>query len=36
MGLISHEGLVQEAIPQGFYMRSTPSGSQIVEQKGLI
>jgi exonuclease SbcC len=29
VGLISHVGLVQEAIPQGFYVRSTPSGSRV-------
>ncbi len=35
VGLISHVGLVQEAIPQGFYVRSTPSGSRVEERKGL-
>lgn len=35
VGLISHVGLVQEAIPQGFYVRSTPSGSWVEERKGL-
>ncbi|WP_026481070.1 SbcC/MukB-like Walker B domain-containing protein [Ahrensia sp. 13_GOM-1096m] len=35
VGLISHVGLVQEAIPQGFYVRSTPSGSQVEERRGL-
>ncbi|MEO0916914.1 MAG: SbcC/MukB-like Walker B domain-containing protein, partial [Pseudomonadota bacterium] len=35
VGLISHVGLVQEAIPQGFYVRSTPSGSRVEERRGL-
>ena len=35
VGLISHVGLVQEAIPQGFYVRSAPSGSRVEERKGL-
>lgn len=35
VGLISHVGLVQEAIPQGFYVRSTPSGSRVEERKVL-
>lgn len=35
VGLISHVGQVQEAIPQGFYVRSTPSGSRVEERKGL-
>lgn len=35
VGLISHVGLVQEAIPQGFYVRSTPSGSRVEERNGL-
>lgn len=35
VGLISHVGLVQEAIPQGFYVRSTPSGSRVEVRKGL-
>jgi DNA repair protein SbcC/Rad50 len=35
VGLISHVGLVQEAIPQGFYVRSTPSGSRVEEKRGL-
>lgn len=35
VGLISHVGLVQEAIPQGFYVRSTPSGSKVEERRGL-
>lgn len=35
VGLISHVGLVQEAIPHGFYVRSTPSGSRVEERKGL-
>lgn len=35
VGLISHVGLVQEAIPQGFYVRSTPSGSRVEERTGL-
>jgi DNA repair protein SbcC/Rad50 len=35
VGLISHVGLVQEVIPQGFYVRSTPSGSRVEERKGL-
>lgn len=35
VGLISHVALVQEAIPQGFYLRSTPSGSRVEERKGL-
>lgn len=35
VGLISHVGLVQEAIPQGFYVRSTPSGSHVEERRGL-
>ncbi|WP_313351657.1 SbcC/MukB-like Walker B domain-containing protein [Paracoccus sp. (in: a-proteobacteria)] len=35
VGLISHVGLVQEAIPQGFYVRSTPSGSWVEERRGL-
>ncbi len=35
IGLISHVGLVQEAIPQGFYVRSTPSGSRVEERRGL-
>ena len=34
VGLISHVGLVQEAIPQGFYVRSTPSGSSVEERRG--
>ena len=34
-GLLSHDGLVQEAIPQGFYVRSTPSGSRVEERRGL-
>lgn len=34
VGLISHVGLVQEAIPQGFYVRSTPSGSRVEERRG--
>ncbi len=34
VGLISHVGLVQEAIPQGFYVRSTPSGSRVEERTG--
>ncbi|MEP3333307.1 SMC family ATPase [Sedimentitalea sp.] len=35
VGLISHVGLVQEAIPQGFYVRSTPSGSRVEARRGL-
>ncbi|SMO99280.1 AAA family ATPase [Paracoccus laeviglucosivorans] len=35
VGLISHVGLVQETIPQGFYVRSTPSGSRVEERRGL-
>ncbi len=35
VGLISHVGLVQEAIPQGFYVRSTPSGSRVEERTGM-
>ena len=35
VGLISHVGLVQDAIPQGFYVRSTPSGSRVEERRGL-
>lgn len=35
VGLISHVALVQEAIPQGFYVRSTPSGSKVEERTGL-
>lgn len=35
VGLISHVGLVQEAIPQGFYVRSTPCGSRVEERRGL-
>ena len=35
VGLISHVGLVQEAIPQGFYVRTTPSGSRVEERRGL-
>ena len=35
VGLISHVGLVQEAIPQGFYVRSAPSGSRVEERRGL-
>ncbi len=35
VGLISHVGLVQEAIPQGFYVRSTPSGSRVEERRRL-
>ncbi len=35
VGLISHVGLVQDAIPQGFYVRSTPTGSQVEERRGL-
>lgn len=35
VGVISHVGLVQEAIPQGFYVRSTPSGSRVEERRGL-
>lgn len=35
VGLISHVGLVQEAIPQGFYVRSTPGGSRVKERRGL-
>ncbi|MGJ8561669.1 MAG: AAA family ATPase [Litorimonas sp.] len=35
VGLISHVGLVQEAIPQGFYVRSTLSGSRVEERRGL-
>ncbi|UWQ35362.1 SMC family ATPase (plasmid) [Leisingera sp. M527] len=35
VGLISHVGLVQEAIPLGFYVRSTPSGSRVEERRGL-
>ena len=35
VGLISHVGLVQEAIPQGFYVRSTPSGSRVEDRRGL-
>ncbi|MBL4918664.1 AAA family ATPase [Szabonella alba] len=35
VGLISHVGLVQEAIPQGFYVRSTPGGSKVEERRGL-
>lgn len=35
VGLISHVGLVQEAIPQGFYVRSTPGGSRVEERRGL-
>jgi exonuclease SbcC len=34
VGLISHVGLVQEAIPQGFYVRSTPGGSSVEERRG--
>ncbi|WP_323033251.1 hypothetical protein [Paracoccus sp. (in: a-proteobacteria)] len=34
VGLISHVGLVQEAIPQGFYVRSTPSGSRVEKEGG--
>lgn len=34
VGLISHVGLVQEAIPQGSYVRSTPSGSRVEERRG--
>lgn len=35
VGLISHVGLVQEAIPQGFYVRSTPCGSRVEERRWL-
>lgn len=35
VGLISHVGLVQEAIPQGFYVRSGPSGSKVEARRGL-
>ena len=35
VGLISHVGLMQKAIPQGFYVRSTPSGSQVEERRGI-
>lgn len=35
VGLISHVALVQEAIPQGFYVRSTPNGSRVEERTGM-
>ena len=33
VGLISHVGLAQEAIPQGFYVRSTSSGGGVEERR---
>jgi exonuclease SbcC len=35
VGLISHVPLVQEAIPNGFYIRKDLSGSR-VEQRGMV
>jgi exonuclease SbcC len=35
VGLISHVQLVQDAVPNGFYVHKTPSGSY-VEEKGMI
>jgi DNA repair protein SbcC/Rad50 len=35
VGLISHVQLVQDAVPNGFYVRKTPSGSH-VEVRGLL
>ena len=34
VGLISHVSLVQEAIPNGFYVRHGPAGSHVEERGG--